>query len=181
MVLSGVLKEKNKILWAQNVQFAIMGTGNFVLGGISGGIADYISIVRNLISLKWEFKWYFKIFFIVIQVILTAIFNDMGIIGWLPTAAACIFTWCLDTKNEILLKILIMLAQLMWAIYDLNIKNYSTMAFDIATMISNTIGIIRIIITKKTGTKIPVSNVSDFITGDSSHSSENAEINKTEN
>lgn len=141
MVAVGFIKSKNKILLAQNVQYAIMGTGNLILGGVSGAIADYLSIIRNFISIKIEFKWYFKIIFIAAQVILTALFNDAGIFGWLPTIAACIFTWCLDTKNEILLKCLIILAQIMWGIYDFSIKNYSTLAFDIATIISNIVGI----------------------------------------
>lgn len=148
MVLIGLIKQKNKILWTQTIQFAVLGAGNLILGGISGAIADFISVIRNLISLKREFTLPFKIIFIGLQIVLTAIFNNAGFIGWLPTLAACIFTWCLDTKNEILLKVLIIFAQLMWAIYDLQIKNYTTLIFDIMTCVSNTIGIF-IILTKR--------------------------------
>lgn len=150
MVAVGFIKEKKKILLGQCVQFLIMGAGNFVLGGISGGIADIVSVFRNIISLKFDYKWYFKVIFIAFQVIMTAIFNNAGFIGWLPTAAACIFTWCLDTKNEILLKLLIILAQIMWAIYDCYFKNFATMAFDIATIVSNLIGIFLILKNRKT-------------------------------
>lgn len=149
MVLTGFIKTKKKILIAQCVQYAVMGSGNFVLGGISGGIADYICIVRNLISLKWEFNLPLKIIFIAVQIGLTAFFNEAGFIGWLPVFASCIFTWCLDTKNEILLKILIIFAQAMWAIYDISIHNYSTLIFDIATAITNIVGIIMICKGKK--------------------------------
>ncbi len=141
MVAVGFLKGRKKILAGQCVQYLILGTGNLVLGGISGAIADFVSIVRNLLSLKFDLKWYLKVIFIAIQIAFTAIFNNAGFIGWLPTFAACIFTWCVDSKNEFLLKLLIILAQAMWAIYDFYFKNFTTMAFDIATIISNLVGI----------------------------------------
>ncbi len=149
MVAVGFFKEKKRILTSQCLQFLIMGAGNLVLGGISGAISDFIGIVRNIISLKINFNWIFKIIFIGLQIALTVIFNDSGLIGWLPVFATCIFTWCLDTKNEILLKLLIILAQIMWGIYDLSFKNYSTMGFDIATILSNTVGIFMICKNKK--------------------------------
>lgn len=149
MVLTGFVKTKKKILLTQCAQFTIMSAGNFVLGGISGGIADAICVIRNLISLKWEFTLPLKIIFIGIQIALTAVFNDAGIIGWLPVIAACIFTWCLDSKNEILLKALIILAQIMWGIYDISIHNYATLCFDVATCITNLAGIIMILKNKK--------------------------------
>ena len=149
MVAVGFLKGRKKILAGQCLQYLILGGGNLVLGGISGAIADGVSIVRNLLSLKIQFNWILKVIFIGIQVALTAIFNNAGFVGWLPTLAACIFTWCVDTKNEILLKLLIILAQVMWAVYDLYFKNFSTMAFDIATVISNLAGIFMILKAKK--------------------------------
>lgn len=149
MVIVGFLKGRKKILAGQCIQYLILGGGNLVLGGTSGAIADGVSIVRNLLSLKIEFNWLLKVLFIGLQVALTAIFNNAGFIGWLPPLAACIFTWCVDTKNEILLKLLIILAQAMWAIYDLYFKNFSTMAFDIATIGSNLVGIFMILRAKK--------------------------------
>ncbi|MCQ2575728.1 MAG: YgjV family protein [Treponema sp.] len=144
MVCTGLLKSKKNILIAQCFQYGIMGAGNIILGGITGGIANFISILRNLITIKFNFTTPLKIIFIVLQVIFTAFMNTQGIIGWLPTVAACIFTWCLDTKSEILIKLLIIIAQLMWSIYDISIKNFASLTFDILTIITNIIGIVMI-------------------------------------
>lgn len=144
MILIGLIKSNRKIILAQCAQFGFLAAGNLILGGISGFISDVIGIIRNLVSLKFTLKWYVKVFFIILQIILTAIFNQAGFIGWLPTFAACIFTWCIDTKSQILLKVLIMLAQTMWAIYDISIKNYGTLLFDLMTIITNTYSIYKI-------------------------------------
>jgi len=151
MFAGGILKKKNTIITVQCFQFGILAVGNLLLGGISGFVSDILSLVRNLVCIKREYTQTLKIIFIALQVILTAIFNNLGLVGWLPTLAACIFTWCLDTKNVVLLKALIILAQLMWAIFDLSIRNYSTLAFDVATVVSNLVGIYRVLRGKQSG------------------------------
>lgn len=144
MVLTGLIKSNKKVLLTQCGQYGLLAIGNLVLGGISGFISDLISVARNLFSLKFQIKWHTKILFIVIQIILTAIYNQAGFIGWLPTLATCIFTWCIDTKSEVLMKLLIIFAQTMWGIYDISIKNYGTLIFDLMTIITSIISIIKI-------------------------------------
>lgn len=144
MIFTGLIKSNRKVILVQCGQFGFLAVGNLILGGISGFISDAIGIIRNLVSLKFTLKWYVKIFFIILQIILTAIFNKAGFIGWLPTFAACIFTWCIDTKSEVLLKLLIILAQTMWGIYDISIKNYGTLFFDLMTITTSFISIIKL-------------------------------------
>lgn len=145
MVLVGLMKKKRDMLLLQNVQFLVMGIGNLILGGITGGIADFISIARNFICLKWKYTIGWKIFFVAVQAALTAVCNQDGIIGWLPVIAAIAFTWALDSENEVLLKSIIIAAQLMWLIYDLHFLNFVSAAFDVLTCISNFVGIILVI------------------------------------
>lgn len=149
MVLIGLIKSNRKVLLAQCAQYSLFATGNFLLGGISGGISGIIGVTRNLFSLKFQIKWYTKVFFILLQAGLTLRFNNAGFLGWLPTIATFVFTWCIDTKSEILLKLLIIFAQTMWGIYDFSIKNYGTLAFDILTVSTNLFSILKILFTKK--------------------------------
>lgn len=142
MIAIGFLKKKNQILLAQCAQFGIMGAGQAVLGGFSGVVSNIVSILRNLICVKWAFTMPFKVTFIVIQILLTAAIKPVGIIAWLPAIAACLYTWFLDLKNERLLKIVIIITQLFWIVYDFSIHNYTALAFDVFTVISNCIGII---------------------------------------
>lgn len=142
MIAIGLLKKKKQILLAQCAQFSIMGVGQAVLGGFSGVVSNIVSILRNLICLKWAFTLRFKVVFIVIQILLTAAIRPVGIIGWLPAVAACTYTWFLDLKNEKLLKTVMIFGQLLWIVYDFSIQNYTALAFDVFTVISNCIGII---------------------------------------
>ncbi len=144
MIGVGFIKSKKNIIIAQCGQFAVMGIGNLVLGGVTGFITNMVSIVRNLFCLKWPFTTQVKIVFIVIQIAISASVNKSGLIGWLPIAATCIFTWFLDTENEILLKWVIIFTVAMWIVYDLSLLNFSSAFFDVMTMISNAIGIIMI-------------------------------------
>ena len=103
------------------------------------------NIARNFICLKWKYTIGWKIFFVAVQAALTAVCNQDGIIGWLPVIAAIAFTWALDSENEVLLKSIIIAAQLMWLIYDLHFLNFVSAAFDVLTCISNFVGIILVI------------------------------------
>ena len=137
----GLLKKKQQILIVQCVQFLIMGIANLLLGGVTGFISNIASIVRNLFCLKWEYTTPWKLVFIVMQILLSAGANNLGLLGWFPVISAIIFTWFLDLKNEVHLKIVIIFAQLLWIFYDFNLKNYVTFVFGIITVISNLIGI----------------------------------------
>lgn len=142
MIAIGFLKRKNHILVAQCVQFGIMGVGQAVLGGFSGVVSNIVSILRNLICLKWAFTLPFKIFFIIVQVGMTAFVKPSGIVGWFPAISCCMYTWFLDLKNEKMLKTVIIITQLFWIVYDFSIHNYTALAFDVLTVISTYIGII---------------------------------------
>ena len=144
MVLIGFIKEKKNVLIAQCGQFAILGIANLVLGGVTGFISNMVSIVRNIIVIYFPFTLPLKIIFIVLQLALSIPFNTQGAIGYLPVAAAAIFTWFLDTKSDVTLKIVIILTEILWIIYDISLFNFTSMAFDIFTLISNGIGIIMI-------------------------------------
>lgn len=140
MVAIGFLKKKSHILAAQSVQCLFMGFGNLILGGVSGFIANIVSVIRNLVFAKWQPNLALKIGFIALQVLLSISSLSTGWIGWLPILAAAIFTWFLDTKSEELLKIVIIGTMVMWLIYDIYYRNYVASFFDVLTILSNTMG-----------------------------------------
>ena len=67
-----------------------------------------------------------------------------NLIGLLPVIAACIFTWFLDVKSDLDMKILLIGTQCLWLVYDFTIMNYVSFAFDIMCLCSNGVGIYRI-------------------------------------
>ncbi len=146
MVLIGFIREKRKILYTQCIQFTLQGAANLILGGTSGFIANIVSIVRNICFSKWKCTIWLKIGFIVLQILLSisSIMNE-GALAILPIAAAVLFTWFIDTKSEVTLKIVIISTQIFWLIYDFIHLNYVAVCFDCFTMVSNIIGIFMII------------------------------------
>jgi len=141
MVGIGLLKKKAHILVAQSVQCLFMGVGNLLLGGVSGFICNIVTIIRNLVFIKFKNTTALKIFFIVLQLVLSLGSFSAGFISWLPLIAAAIFTWCMDTRSAAKLKICILCTQVLWLTYDLYYRNYVASAFDVMTMISNVIGL----------------------------------------
>ena len=141
MVLIGFLKRNNHILMAQCAQCLFMGAGNLILGGVSGFISNVVTIFRNLVFLKLKNTVFLKVFFILLQLVLSWSSLTAGFISWLPLIAAALFTWCMDTKNAVKLKKVILCTQVMWLAYDLYFRNYVASAFDVMTMVSNVIGL----------------------------------------
>lgn len=140
MVAIGFLKKKSQILLAQSVQCLFMGAGNLILGGVSGFICNVVTIVRNLVFSRRDVTVQLKLFFIALQVALSLGSLGDGLICWLPILSAALFTWFLDTKSEAKLKVVILITQVMWLIYDLYYRNYVASSFDVLTMCSNLIG-----------------------------------------
>lgn len=153
MVATGFIKNRRNVLIAQCGQFAIMGASNLILGGVTGMISNIVGVLRNIICLKREFTIPLKIFFIAIQLILSASVNTMGLIGWFPIIAACVFTWFLDTKSDLFLKFIIIVTMLPWCVYDFVLYNYVSFAFDVFTIISNIVGVIMLLRDRKSEKK----------------------------
>lgn len=141
MVLIGFLKKNSHVLIAQSFQCLFMGAGNLILGGISGFISNVVTILRNVVFLRFKNTVFLKVFFILLQLVLSWSSLSTGFISWLPLLAAALFTWCMDTKSAAKLKICILCTQVMWLTYDLYFKNYVASCFDVMTMISNCIGL----------------------------------------
>lgn len=141
MVGVGFIRKKDRILAVQCLQFGIMGLGNLVLGAASGFISNMVGILRNLAFAKWKTTLPLKLGFSAAQAVLSIGALQNGMIEWLPILAAALFTWFLDTKSEAKLKIVIIVTQILWLIYDLYYLNYVATTFDVLTILSNLIGI----------------------------------------
>ena len=141
MVYTGVFKDKKLILNMQNVQMGLLCLSNALLGGVTGAITNGLGIVRNLLCYYKKFNVAVKIIFIIISTILTVLFNNMGIIGYFPLIAVVVYTWLITIEDVIKFKILIIFTMVMWVIWDFTIKQYTTVVFDIFTIITNCISI----------------------------------------
>jgi hypothetical protein len=144
MVFAGLLKTRKKILLLQCLQFALLGASNLILGAYTAVTSNLVGIVRNIFGVRHEFTVSWKVAFIVLQVVLALVFSVSGWISILPVIATCVFTWFLDAKNGVTLKVVIILTTVCWVIYDYVFQNYVTLFFDLAAIVTNIIGIISI-------------------------------------
>lgn len=144
MVYSGFLKKKKGILYVQTIQIGLFVLSNLILGGITGAIINAISCVRNILCYKDKLGLKEKIIITILSVIFSLLFNNLGLIGLLPLIYMVIYVWLMNTKEVIKFKLLIIFTTIIWLIYDLYIKSYTSSFFDLANIIANLISIYQI-------------------------------------
>ena len=148
MVYTGIIKEKKKIILVQTIQIAFLVASNLILGGITGAIINAISCIRNIICYKDKLKTKEKIILVLLSTSLSLYFNNLGIIGLLPLISTVSYTLLMDLKDVVKFKILIIFTLIMWIIYDIYIKSYSSATFDFLNIITNMIAIYELKIVK---------------------------------
>lgn len=135
-VVIGIIKSKKKVLFTQTIQYITYATADFILGGITGAITNIIGIFRNVLCYKEKLSKIMVAIVILISTILTLMFNNLGFIGLLPLFNNIIYTLFINIKDELKFKILILAQMILWLIYDLTIKAYTSAIFEVITIIS---------------------------------------------
>ena len=148
-LIIGILKSKKKILYTQTIQYITYTISNIILGGISGAITNLISIFRNILCYKEKLTKTAIILIILISIILTLLFNNLGFIGLLPLFNNIIYTVFINVKDEFKFKLLILIQIILWLIYDLTIKAYTSAIFEIFTITACIITASQIYINRK--------------------------------
>ena len=144
MVLIGLIKNKDRYIVAQTLQFGLNALSHFLLGGYGGTVASLVSAARNIIIAKWKCTTGIKIALILIQTALSISTVTANPITWIPIIAAGMFTWYIDTKDVMWFKWVIIITLIMWAVYDLYHHNYVSIWFSIFTVITNGISMVKI-------------------------------------
>ena len=94
-----------------------------------------------------------KIIITVLAITLSLKFNNLGLIGLFPLISTISYVWLMNTQNIIKFKWLIVFTMLMWLIYDLCIKSFTSAIFDFANIVANFISIFQININLKNNDK----------------------------
>lgn len=144
MVYSGHLKQKNRIVYVQTIQIILSVISNIVLGGITGAIINILSCIRNILCYKEKLDLKAKITLVSFSAVLSLSFNNLGVIGLLPLISTIVYTLFIDIKDVVKFKHLIIFTMLMWLIYDIYIKSYTSACFEFVNIIINLIAIIQI-------------------------------------
>ena len=137
MIYSGILKKPKDVIYIQSVQIGLLTASNIILGGIPGAIVNSLNFIRNIICYKDKLNIKTKIIITTIMTLLCIKYNNLGIIGYLPLICSVLYTWLIDTKDEIKFKYINILTLSFWFIYDLYILSFTSAIFDFGTIITN--------------------------------------------
>ena len=107
------------------------------------GIFKELNIEKNNKKEKTEF-----IVFTILAIILTFKFNNLGYIGLLPLISTVSYIWLMNIKDVRKFKLLIIFTMLMWLIYDVVIKSYTSAIFDFMSIIANMLTLLQIKLVK---------------------------------
>lgn len=144
MVISGLIKNKKKVLYIQTIQIGLTVISNLILGGITGALINIVSFFRNIVYYKNKLTFKNKIFLITISLVLTIIFNDYGILGLLPLISITSYTLLMSIDDLVKFKLLIIFTMIVWGIYDYSIKSYTSCIFNLFNIVTNIIAIANI-------------------------------------
>jgi hypothetical protein len=144
MVLIGLIKNKDRYIVAQTLQFGLNALSHFLLGGYGGTVASLVSVVRNIVISKWKCTTGIKIALIAVQAVFTISTITANPITWIPIIAAGMFTWYIDTKDAMWVKWVIIITLIMWAGYDIYHHNYVSVWFSAFTCVTNGISMVKI-------------------------------------
>lgn len=136
-IYTGTVKDKAKILLLQILQLGMQTVSMILLGAIPGAISNVLSCVRNYLCYKDVFTWPIKIVLIVISFVLTVLFNNQGLLGYLPFAVCTVYVLMMDMKDEIKFKLLVTLTFVPWTVYYLVIKSYTGALFAAITIVTS--------------------------------------------
>ena len=85
--ISATRKTTRGVLLVQSVSQIIYGIGSVVLGGYSGAVQNVMGVLRNFVAIMKIDSKVLKWVMVILGVVLGALFNNLGIWGWLPILA----------------------------------------------------------------------------------------------
>ena len=142
MVASGILTSKKGILAMQTGEIFFCIISNVLAGGYSGAIINLVSLARNIMIYRNNYGVISKIIIVVLSIVLVLMYNELGTIGLLPLMAMFIYALLMDTDNIKNLKIFMIIIMMLWATYDMAIKLYVAVFFDILTLLSSLVSLL---------------------------------------
>ena len=124
--ISGTRKKNSQILGIQIVSQFFYGAGSIILKGYSGTVQNAVAILRNLAAMKGLRSKWIEWSLIVLGVVLGIVFNNLGLIGWLPILANLEYSIAVFyfRKSEKGLKIAFIINMLMFTVFSFAISNY---------------------------------------------------------
>ena len=153
LVISFYNKKKSKMLAFQVADSLFDGIHFCLLGAFSGGIINFVGMLRSIVFLKkekhsWLNSIYVFLLFIVLYILICLITYD-GIISLLPTIGVIIFASALWFGTPKTIRFMGVIASVFWLSYDICVRSYVEITTEIILLISTMISMLKLDILKK--------------------------------
>ncbi len=124
--VSGTRRRREHILGIQIVSQLFYAAGSIILKGYSSTAQNAVAVIRNIAGIKNIKNKAVEWSLIALGVILGAVFNNRGLLGWLPIVANFIYSVAIFRfkDNEKGLKTVFIINLLMYSAFSLVIRNY---------------------------------------------------------
>ena len=143
--ISGTRKKHSEIMAIQILSQFFYGAGSFILKGYSSTAQNVVAVLRNLAAMKNVKSKAIEWTLIMLGVVLGAIFNNRGLIGWLPIVANFEYSVAVFRfkENEKGLKLSFIINMVMYAVFSLIIYNYVGTASCSVIAVTTTVSLIK--------------------------------------
>ncbi len=143
LLLSLFGKNTKQILFMQTISFLFKTIHYYLLGGLSGFVTSFISMIRNLIFYRIKENYIISICFIFVYILIGIItFNTF--FSLLPVIATIVYTIIINYNNPKYLRYGMFLTSITWLIYNIYINSYSGIFIQIVMIITNIVAIIKL-------------------------------------
>jgi len=140
--ISGTRKKHREIMAVQIISQFFYGASSIVLKGYSSTAQNVVAVFRNFAAMKNIRSKALEWSLILAGVVLGIVFNNRGVLGWLPIIANLEYSISVFKlrDNEKLLKIAFIINMVMYAVFSAIIMNYvgvlSCVVIAVTTVIS---------------------------------------------
>jgi len=124
--VSSSRKTAKSVLLVQTLSQVFYGCSAIVLKGYSGAVQNAVSILRNLAAIRNIQSKVLEWILLLSGVALGLVFNNLGIVGYLPILANLEYTWAVFRfrDNERALKVAFLVNAFLFAIFNGAILNF---------------------------------------------------------
>ena len=137
-------KEEKRIYWYQVGQCGVLALAYIFFDSYAGVVTLLLCTLRNVILALGRYNKTWCICLASGMVIFGAIFNNSGAAGWIIIAANTLYTLgAYLAKNEVLIKLNIILDLLLWIVYEIIMKDVPSFIADIIGIVVAILAIIR--------------------------------------
>ena len=143
--ISSTRKTAKGVLWVQNLSQLVYGVGSVLLKGYSSAVQNVVSLIRNFVAIRKVESKVVEWTLVAMGVVLGIVFNNMGLVGYLPVIANLQYTLAVFRcgENERVLKISFMIAVGMFAVFNLFIMNYTGAVLNFTVMVTTAIALFK--------------------------------------